>query len=250
MEPITHLLVVNYDETKDTIPETFGTSPKAVNKLCKEFVQDALSVADGDQTFTGKLIEYINAGKIEGGVLLTLALERLVQLYQERLVRDAHPRRSHQVDIFDVWVKDERLYRPVSHDVSVDIVLEQVILALRDGKLVHAHEELRPRDLLQEGLVVALGLPGDVDHLVEELTQDTLQVFLGFRRFLVGGLVQDSFLDGPQPVLLVVVQLLLDGCISVLVGIDMDEARTCFIDEVTRLRISHRLLTDVVEVFD
>jgi len=88
MEPITHLLVVNYDETKDTIPETFGTTRKDMDKLCKEFVQAAIEVPDENQTFTGKMIEFVNAGKIDGGALLTLALERLIQKYQERMVKD------------------------------------------------------------------------------------------------------------------------------------------------------------------
>jgi glutamine amidotransferase PdxT len=104
-----------------------------------------------------------------------LDAQQLVELLQVPVLVD-------QVDILDVGVHDERLDNAVSHDVPVNVILEEVVLALVEN-------DLSPLALPLRRAVV------DLHRQVEELLQDTNEVLLGLDGLLRARLLQDEVLD-------------------------------------------------------
>lgn len=89
MAAVTHLLVVDYDESKETLVETYGATPEGIDKVIRQFLKEVEKEPDTRATFTQKTMELIQSGKITGGILLTLATERITELVQMYGVRSA-----------------------------------------------------------------------------------------------------------------------------------------------------------------
>lgn len=83
MAAVTYLLVADYDEAKESLYETYGTSAKEIDKIIKKYIDEVTNKSPSERaTFTEKTMELVQSGKISGGVLLALATERMVELVQ------------------------------------------------------------------------------------------------------------------------------------------------------------------------
>ena len=90
MAAVTYLLVADYDEAKESLYETYGTSSKEVEKIVKKYIDEVTDKNPSERaTFTEKTMELVQSGKITGGVLLALATERMVELVQATVAKSA-----------------------------------------------------------------------------------------------------------------------------------------------------------------
>jgi hypothetical protein len=75
VENVTYLLAVQYDESKDDIRSTYGVSNAELKEVFELFSNEE---AVG-KSYTSRMIELINAGKISGGLLLLLATKQIMK---------------------------------------------------------------------------------------------------------------------------------------------------------------------------
>jgi len=84
IETHTHLLVVTYDEEKESVPETFGVTHEEVREVFNQFVNSVDHPMSDDDTFTSQMMSLVNSGKISGGMLLTLATHDIMSAVSQK----------------------------------------------------------------------------------------------------------------------------------------------------------------------
>ena len=82
-ETVTHLLAVEYDESQKDLLTTYGVTKKELREVFEYFTSEE---AQG-KTYTVRMMELINSGKISGGMLLLLATKQIMKTVEMAVVQ-------------------------------------------------------------------------------------------------------------------------------------------------------------------
>ncbi len=83
VETVTHLLAVQYDESQKDLLGTYGVTKAQLKEIFELFSNDEAS----GKSFSERMIELINAGKITGGILLLLATKQIMKTIEMAVVQ-------------------------------------------------------------------------------------------------------------------------------------------------------------------
>lgn len=83
VETVTHLLAVQYDESQKDLLSTYGVTKSQLKEVFELFSNEE---AVG-KSYTYRMIELINAGKITGGILLLLATKQIMKTIEMAVVQ-------------------------------------------------------------------------------------------------------------------------------------------------------------------